>query len=272
MVIPVHDSNPVHRTPVVTYALIVANVVVFLIGPLSGLNSSYGTGVRHACATEVYFQEYGAIPRELTRNEPLPAQPIVVETDQGQVLCRTAPYHKVPFLSVLYAMFLHGGWLHLLGNMLFLFVFGNNVEDRMGRLRYLIFYLGVGYIATYAYALLYADSTTTLVGASGAIAGVLGAYLYLFPRAKVISLVPFLFFIPLRFPAWLVLGLWFVLQWFYFQGAGLQQDTGVAYFAHVAGFVVGFAYAALALDREGPPPRPAYRGPPGYPYDPYRRG
>jgi membrane associated rhomboid family serine protease len=271
MVIPVHDSNPVHRTPVVTYVLILVNVVVFLISPVSGLNPNYGEGAQKACLTDFYFREYGAIPRELVTNDPLPAQPSRVETEQGPVLCRPVAFDKMPFLSVLFAMFMHGGWLHLIGNMLFLFVFGNNVEDRMGRLRYLLFYLGVGYAATYAFAVLYANSVQTLVGASGAVAGVLGAYLYLFPRAKVTSLVPFLFFIPLRFPAWVVLGFWFLLQWLYFQGAGLAGDAEVAYFAHVAGFVLGFAFAALALDRREPP-RPSYSRRSPYPYDPYRRG
>ncbi len=136
-------------------------------------------------------------------------------------------------------MFLHGGWLHLLGNMLYLFVFGNNVEDRMGRVRFLLFYLGAGAVSAYGYALANAGSATTLVGASGAIAGVLGAYLMMFPRARVWSLVPFLFFIPLRLPAWLVLGLWFVLQWFYSTGAGVTGGADVAYLAHVIGFLTG---------------------------------
>ena len=265
MVIPVHDSNPVHRTPVVTYALILANVVVFLISPISGLNPDYGSGIARACAVDSYFREYGAIPRELLSNEQLPQRPVVVETDRGRVPCPVRRYDKVPFLSVLFAMFIHGSWLHLIGNMLFLYVFGNNVEDRMGRLRFLLFYLGCGYLATYAFALVYANSAQTLVGASGAVAGVLGAYLYLFPRAKVVAL---LFFIPLRIPAWLVLGFWFLLQWFSFRGAGVQAEAGVAYFAHVAGFIAGFVYAAMALGRPGPPRAVRRRDSP-YPYDPY---
>jgi len=99
-------------------------------------------------------------------------------------------------------MFLHGSWLHLLGNMLFLFVFGNNVEDRFGRLRYLLFYLGCGLVATYGFAFANRNSTEVLIGASGAIAGVLGAYLVLYPKARVWSLLPFAFFIPLPLPAW----------------------------------------------------------------------
>jgi membrane associated rhomboid family serine protease len=138
-------------------------------------------------------------------------------------------------------MFLHGGWLHLLGNMLFLYVFGNNVEDRLGRLKYLAFYLGCGYLATYGFALFQAGSTQPLVGASGAIAGVLGAYLVLFPRARVWSLLTFFFFLPVRLPAWLVLGGWFVLQYLYFRGAGIADGGGVAYGAHVIGFLAGAA-------------------------------
>ena len=128
------------------------------------------------------------------------------------------PYHKSPVLSVLTAMFVHAGWLHLLGNMLFLAIFGNNVEDRFRKLPYLIFYLACGYVAAYGFAFVHPSSAAPLVGASGAIAGVLGAYLALYPRARVWSLVPFLFFIPLRIPAWIVLGLWFVLQWAYSLG------------------------------------------------------
>src|SRR5512144_770519 len=141
-------------------------------------------------------------------------------------------------ISLLTAMFLHGGWLHLLGNMLFLWVFGNNVEDRMGRARFLLFYLACGYAATYVFSFADPSSTATLVGASGAIAGVLGAYLVMFPRARVVSLLPFLFFVPCPLPAWLVLGSWFLLQWLYATGTGLTAG-GVAYLAHVAGFVVG---------------------------------
>jgi membrane associated rhomboid family serine protease len=139
--------------------------------------------------------------------------------------------------------------------MLFLWVFGNNVEDRLGRIRYLLFYLVCGYAAAYAFALVSPDSTTPLIGASGAIAGVLGAYLVLYPRARVWSLVPFLLFIPLRLPAWLVLGLWFLLQWAYSAGFAVSQAGDVAYLAHVAGFLLG---ALLALPLRARPPAPRY--------------
>src|SRR5262249_7722159 len=129
-------------------------------------------------------------------------------------------YHKVPVLSVLYSMFLHGGWLHLLGNMLFLWVFGNNIEDRLGKIRFALFYLICGYAAASGFALSNPNAAEPLIGASGAIAGVLGAYLMLYPRVPVLSLVPFLFFIPVRLPAWIVLGLWFVLQAVYSSGGG----------------------------------------------------
>jgi membrane associated rhomboid family serine protease len=138
-------------------------------------------------------------------------------------------------------MFLHGGWLHLLGNLLFLYVFGNNVEDRLGRVRFLAFYLGSGFAATYGFSLFFAGSTQPLVGASGAIAGVLGAYLVLFPKSRVWSLLTFFFFLPVRLPAWVVLGSWFVLQYLYARGAGLSEGAGTAYLAHVIGFVLGAA-------------------------------
>jgi membrane associated rhomboid family serine protease len=130
--------------------------------------------------------------------------------------------------------------------MLFLLIFGNNVEDRMGRLRFLIFYLACGYVAAYGFAAGNASSNETLIGASGAIAGVLGAYLVMFPKAKVTSLVPFLLFIPLRLPAWLVLGFWFALQAVYANGGGVGSGANVAFLAHLVGFIFG-ALVALAF-------------------------
>jgi membrane associated rhomboid family serine protease len=239
MVIPVHDENPVRRTPVVTYALIVANLVVFLVEPIHQYFMGSQT-VGQVCRQYAFFDKWAAIPKELLSGHPLGAHQYVVNAASGQIRCPVDVFpHKSPALSVLYAMFLHAGWLHVLGNMLFLYVFGNNIEDRLGRVGYLIFYVGAGYAAAYGFSLLNAGSTETLVGASGAIAGVLGAYLILYPRAKVLSLLPFLFFLPLRLPAWLVLGSWFVLQYAYASGAGVGQGAGVAYVAHVVGFIVG---------------------------------
>ena len=241
MVIPVHDLNPLRRTPWVTFGLIAVNVVVLLLTP--GMVPGGGTArAVTVCRQEAFDDQYGAIPTELIRDRPLRT----VVTGQAVLLTRRGPacvvgppsYHKKPVLSVLTAMFVHAGWLHLLGNMLFLLIFGNNVEDRFRKLPYLIFYVACGFIAAYGFAFVHPSSTAPLVGASGAIAGVLGAYLALYPRARVWSLVPFLFFIPLRIPAWLVLGLWFVLQWAYSVG-GIGGGGAVAYVAHVFGFLAG---------------------------------
>jgi len=257
--IPIHDHNPTRRTAWVTLALIAVNVVVFLLEPVAfSLNGDPRTPA-DACHQEAFFLRYAAIPRELTSNEQLPATvadaPPRIAGNSLQCRVTRPRYDKVPFLSVLYAMFLHGSWLHLLGNMLFLWVFGNNVEDRLGRVRYLVFYLLCGYVATYGFAFADPNSTTTLVGASGAIAGVLGAYLLMFPRARVTSLIPFLFFLPAQFPAWVVLGSWFLLQWFYAQGASVGSGAGVAYLAHVVGFIAGIVLVFLfgGLSRRPPP-------------------
>ena len=241
MVLPVHDSNPTRRTPIVTYVLIAINVVVFLLSPISS-SVTGGTTAAQECRINTFLSQYAAIPDEVVHNQQEPQKRLVLTDGERRYVCPApTPFSKTPFLSVLYAMFLHGGWLHLLGNMLFLYVFGNNVEDRLGRLKYLAFYLGCGYAATYGFSFLDSGSMQPLVGASGAIAGVLGAYLVLYPRAKVLSLLTFFFFLPVRLPAWLVLGSWFVLQYFYFRGAGVAGASGVAYGAHVIGFVVGAA-------------------------------
>ncbi|MFJ8919602.1 rhomboid family intramembrane serine protease [Streptomyces sp. NPDC102415] len=201
----------------VTYGLIALCCAVFLISPLSGFNPSYGTADALLAAQAGYFERWGVIPSELMDGSARAA------------------------LTPLTALFVHGSWLHLLGNMLFLYVFGAMAEERMGRTEFTFFYLLCGYFALVAYAVVHADSDQTLVGASGAISAVLGAFLCLFPRARVTSLFPFLFFLPLRFPAWIVLVFWFVLQWLAAQSAG--SGPGVAYLAHVAGFSAGFLYA-----------------------------
>ncbi|MFK4225379.1 rhomboid family intramembrane serine protease [Streptomyces sp. NPDC019890] len=203
--------------PAVTYGVIAVCCAVFVISPVSGINPVYGTGDALLTAQSLYFQRWGVIPAELLSSSP--------DT----------------LLTPLTALFVHGSWLHLLGNMLFLYVFGAMAEERMGQLEFALFYLGCGYLALLAYAAANADSEQTLVGASGAISGVLGAFLYLFPKARVTSLFPFLFFLPLRFPAWIVLIFWFVLQGLAARGAG--SGPGVAYLAHLVGFGIGFLYA-----------------------------
>ncbi|AEW93640.1 MULTISPECIES: rhomboid family intramembrane serine protease [Streptomycetaceae] len=242
------------RPPVVTYSVIALCFLVFLTGPASGLGGTDGGGGPALCAQVRYFDHWGVIPTELWHG---PLAPGALGLPYG---CHSPHYaDKAPFVSVLTALFLHGNWLHLLGNMLFLFVFGAGVERRMGPLRFALFYLAAGYAATYGYAVAHADSTQTLVGASGAIAGVLGGYLFLFPRARVTSLLPFLLFLPLRFPAWLALGFWFVLQWL-----AARADTpgpGVAYLAHVIGFGFGFLCAGACFrERSKLTPQAATRG------------
>ncbi|HEX6685853.1 MAG TPA: rhomboid family intramembrane serine protease [Candidatus Limnocylindrales bacterium] len=268
MVLPVHDVNPVRRTPIVTYGLIAANVVVFLMSPAYTLIGIEGINTADVCELEAFYDRFGAIPREMLENRQLPMVPNgQVGTGAGGEGCVIAPptYEKTIGVSVLTSMFLHAGWLHLLGNMLFLWVFGNNVEDRFGRLRFLLFYLLAGFIAAYGFALADPALETPLIGASGAVSGVLGAYLILYPGARVWSLVPFLLFLPLKLPAWFVLGLWFVLQWLYSSGYAVGDAGEVAFLAHVIGFVFGAVIAIGVRAFTGPPPplpnrrRPARR-------------
>ena len=228
--IPLRDANPTRRTAWVTLGLIAINVAVFFLWePITG----------SAREQTRFFVCEGAIPRELSSFETLP---------EVQQICGSKSF----LVSLFTSMFLHGGILHIAGNMLYLWVFGNNVEDRMGPVPFLLFYLAGGIVAAYAQVLPNPDSITPLVGASGAIAAALGAYLVLFPQARVLTLVPIFFFLQLmELPAMLVLGFWFVLQ--AFQGVGsLQADTGVAWFAHIGGFVFGALVALLFYRRREP--------------------
>lgn len=201
----------------VTYALMALCCLIFVIGPASGLSPVYGSGDELLAAQRAYFRRWGVVPAELFEGSPRAA------------------------LTPATALFVHGTWVHLLGNMLFLYVFGAMTEERMGRVQFTLFYLGCGYLALLGYACANSDSAQSLVGASGAISAVLGAFLFLFPRARVTSLLPFLFFLPLRFPAWLVLPFWAALQWL---AAGqASQGPGVAYLAHVVGFALGLLFA-----------------------------
>ena len=252
MIFPIGDQNePGGRRAPVTLLIILANFAVFLLLqlPESGKERqpiTYG---------------YSTIPYEITHNVDLVGpKEITVGGERG--LIDEEPGPRPIWLTIFTSMFLHGGWLHILGNMLFLFIFGNNVEDRFGRLKFLLFYVFCGYVAAYGFAYGNPDSTTTLVGASGAIAGVLGAYLVMFPRARVMSIVPIaILWIPIRLPAWLVLGGWFLLQWLYSSGSGVASGAGVAYLAHVYGFVAGVLVALLLrpmLRDPGPVPVRGY--------------
>ncbi|MCX4433271.1 rhomboid family intramembrane serine protease [Streptomyces mirabilis] len=207
----------------VTYGLIFLCCLIFLIGPASGLNPSFGTGDALVVAQRAYFRRWGVIPAELFDGTP------------------------GAWLTPATALFIHGSWLHLLGNMLFFYVFGAMTEERMGHVQFAVFYVVCGYLALLGYAIANSGSEQTLVGASGAISAVLGAFLYLFPRARVTSLFPFLFFLPLRFPAWVVLPFWVTLQWL---AAGRSPSgPGVAYLAHLVGFSLGFVYAWVRFGR-----------------------
>ncbi|MGW0733299.1 rhomboid family intramembrane serine protease [Streptomyces sp. NPDC002851] len=205
------------RGAVVTYGVIVVCCAIFVISPGSGLNPTFGTGDQLLAAQRGYFARWGVIPQALLDGVPRAA------------------------LTPVTALFVHGSWLHLLGNMLFLYVFGAMVEKRLGHLQYAFFYLGCGALALFVFAAANAGSEQTLVGASGAISAVLGAFLYFFPTARVTSLFPFLFFLPLRFPAWIVLPFWVALQWL--AAARETSGPGVAYLAHLVGFSLGFLYA-----------------------------
>jgi membrane associated rhomboid family serine protease len=262
LVIPIYDENPTHRRPYVTWVLIAVNVVVFLLSPVARAPLVGSASTAQVCRQQAYFLRWGAVPAELAHDRQLRFT-VGDAAGPGRCLRAEPDYVKRPWLSTLSSAFVHGGWLHLLGNMLFLYVFGNNVEDRFGRLHFLLFYLAVAVIATYAFALTRPNSTEPLVGASGAISGVLGAYLVLFPRARVLGLVSFLFFLPLRLPAWMVLGVWFVLQAVYAQASGLTGGGEVAYLVHVIGFALGVVYVALLGQRLRPPPR---RPPPEWAY------
>ncbi|MDQ1703171.1 MAG: hypothetical protein QOF57_2423 [Frankiaceae bacterium] len=254
MVIPLHDDNPTRRRAVVTLAIIAINVIVFLLEPIRA-SAVAGGEARAACTTQAFFARWAAIPAEMTTNHQ--ADRVYLGPVAAGCVVGPPNYVKQPVLSVLTAMFLHGGWLHLLGNMLFLWIFGNNVEDRFGRMRYLLFYVFCGFVSAYGYALSFPLSHTPLVGASGAIAGVLGAYAVLYPRARVTTLVTV---VPVRLPAWVVLGLWFLLQWFY-SVANVSGSGGVAYIAHVYGFVAGLLIAVLVrMSRRGGIPPESVHG------------
>ncbi len=209
--IPLHDDNPTHRKPFVTVTLIVTCVGVFL------WQLSLGNGGERAIFA------LGAIPAVIFDHRLLAPELVWVPA----------------WVTAFSSMFLHGGWLHLIGNMLYLWIFGNNVEDAMGHGRFLGFYLLCGVIALFAHAIPAADSTVPMVGASGAISGVLGAYLLLFPTARVLVAIPlWIVFYAVRLPAVLVLGFWFLLQ---LLNSSLDDGSqgGVAWGAHVGGFVAG---------------------------------
>ncbi|QGX98939.1 rhomboid family intramembrane serine protease [Roseovarius faecimaris] len=216
--LPIRDHNPSGRTPYVTYALMAINIVVFI---------SYWPLFADPRGLNEFFYEWSMVP--------------VLVTMEGT-------YHTI-FTS----MFLHGGFMHLAGNMLFLWIFGDNMEDEMGHFGYLLFYLAAGMGAGLAHVAAGPYSQVPTVGASGAIAGVMGGYLLLFPKARVdILLILIVYFRIFSIPAWIMLGVWFAIQ--LFGGAGSDLNSGgVAYWAHAGGFVVGLVLTLPVFLRRGGP-------------------
>jgi membrane associated rhomboid family serine protease len=239
---PLRDNIGTRRFPIVTLALIVACTLVFLFEisrPTTHL-PGYTTGIsREVSGFDRVTAEWGFVPCELTHRCAHPGRADLSQPDGGVAEVRVEQHSA--WLTLFASIFMHGGWLHIVGNMLFLWIFGNNVEDRMGRFRYGLFYLVCGVIAALSQLATDVSSGVPNIGASGAIAGVLGAYLVLYPRARVLTAITLLvFFAIVEVPAILLLGAWFVLQ--VLDGsAGLVTagNGGVAYFAHVGGFAAG---------------------------------
>jgi membrane associated rhomboid family serine protease len=241
MVIPLHDDNPTRRFPFVTVGIIaVCAFVYFFLQP-------------HGGAEETRFTyEYAAIPCELEQREPLTVGELQVDSCDASAQADQREFFpdKNVWLSVIFSMFMHGSVLHLAGNMLFLWIFGNNVEEHFSHVGYVVFYFVGGIAAMGAHYLADPSSTQPVVGASGAIAAVMGAYLVLWPRARVLTLVALLIFLPIYLPASILLAIWFGSQFI----TAFNPNSGVAWLAHVGGFVAG-ALIALAL-RPLLPPKP----------------
>ena len=231
---PLRDDNPTRRTPVVTYGLVALCGAVWL-----GVQGAGIEGPRF----EASICEFGAIPAEILGRGGL-----------GEGPCGAG---GLTVGALLTSMFLHGGWLHLLGNLWFLWIFGNNVEDALGRVRFLGFYLCAGVLAALAHVASDPGSPVPMVGASGAISGVMGAYLMLFPRAHVRTLLFLLFFITfLNVPAWVYLLYWFGLQ---LASSALAIGSGVAFWAHIGGFIAGAAAVFPFRNRLRPDGARAFR-------------
>jgi membrane associated rhomboid family serine protease len=233
--LPLADRNPTMRTPFVTVLLIAINIAVFVLWQGGGTFTSEED-------TRFTF-EHAAIPCELTTGHPVTVEEVnrgTCESQPGADEHEIAPGKNV-YLAAIVSMFMHGGWLHLLGNMLFLWIFGNNIEDRLGPLRFLLFYLAGGIVATAAQVVFDSSNVIPLVGASGAIAAVMGAYMVWFPSAPILTLVLFFF---IEVPAGIWLAIWFVSQFF------IGPNSGVAYMAHVGGFVFGLLVAAAVRNTD----------------------
>jgi membrane associated rhomboid family serine protease len=292
--LPLKDNIPTLRFPILTVLLIALNVIVFafqLSWSQDAGSASGEAGQLGASEYDVELIEYGASPYRITHpGKECGLSAVQAEADvvcegtsqyrdaqeagqcqlpDGRVVSCLVDLDEPPWwVTVFTSMFLHGGILHIAGNMLFLWVFGNNIEDAVGRVIFIPFYLLAGIVALYTQALLDTSATIPTVGASGAVAGVLGAYALLHPQARVLTLIFIIFFITLvEIPAMIMLGIWFVLQFLPAVGQLALPDVtgqtgGVAYFAHVGGFILGLALIKLLARRpraeEPGPPYPVY--------------
>lgn len=251
---PLKDNIPTDRVPVVTIALIFANLIVYFVWQKGGIS----LGSPSNCDYVRNLLDYGLVPREITDSS------FQLTGDIGGGCGTVDADQPSAWLTPLTATFMHGGLLHLGGNMLFLWIFGNNVEDSMGSVRYLLFYLLAGAAAFALQIAIAPGSEVPNIGASGAVAGVLGGYILLYPRARVLTFIFIIFFFTiLELPAFLVLGLWFAQQ-ILFGATGLTQGGGegggVAYFAHIGGFAFGLLAIKLFARRvkDVPPRLPAW--------------
>jgi membrane associated rhomboid family serine protease len=244
--LPIKDDIPTRRFPIVTVVIIAINVIVFFGFQVNSVS------LDGADLKQDVIVKYAAIPYEIAH----PGKECGV-TETGEIGCQgangvpadaPAPEQPATILTIFFAMFMHGGLLHLGGNMLFLWIFGNNIEDAMNRGLFVVFYLLGGVIAMLAQTVFDTNSMVPTLGASGAIAAVLGAYALLYPRARVLTLVIIIFFVTiLRLPALIVLGLWFLLQLLDFSSTQPIEGGGggVAYLAHIGGFLFGLAAIRL---------------------------
>jgi rhomboid family protein len=227
---PYRDENETQRPAIVTGAIIAANVLVWI--------SVQGAGSTVALAKSVC--ELGLIPGELTLSLP-PGSRFPMG---DRLVCLTDPGRQLSHLVT--SMFLHGSWMHLLGNMWFLWIFGNNIEDSMGRLRFIVFYLLCGLAAAFGQIVTNPNSAIPMVGASGAISGVMGGYLLLYPNVRVYAMVPLGFFLTsVALPAWVMLGYWFLIQFVSGLLTMAGDMGGVAFWAHVGGFFAGIVLIKL---------------------------
>jgi membrane associated rhomboid family serine protease len=280
-VIPLRDDNPTTHFPFVTLAIIALNILAFTLWqPTFGSQEEQQTFF--FCHAEIPWEvshqtslgEGGTGARNALEDQFSESE---AEAAADQRFLADRCGQKSWWESVFVAMFLHGSWLHIGGNMLFLWVFGNNVEDKIGPLFYALFYLAAGIVASVAQLAINANSVIPNLGASGAIAGVLGAYILMFPRRRVLTLVIFFFITFVYLPAYVMLGAWFILQ--LFSGIGefgsrVNSGGGVAFFAHIGGFAFGAVMALLFFPKERlgarpPPVRPDL--PRGRGWGPWRR-